>query len=353
MRITFQPGPLGVLLILTSASALILGGDWHIGYGLWHQVRASFYPSTQGTITHSEIHKERRNKSTDYTFMVRYTYQVGGQSYTGSRYCYGGSTYMVLGLAEDLKQRFPVGSHPPVYYNPKAPQDAVLLTGPQSPDLLALLGMTPFNLGLFWVWFWGLGLRNWRWRNQLGSRQREGFVYVTLHERTPAEEGMMVTGISALTTTLGVLICTMSNPSLFVTLVAWGVVIYLGVRKARRHRALLRSGVYDLILDEKEQLLSLPPGGGRTERLELPWDLIKAVAVERQQHKDEKGRTHTSYSLVLDFNRTFKDSTSALLVNWEDQGKVESLARWLRARLKLPGPRELHVLNARRGTGRD
>ncbi|HKY55001.1 MAG TPA: DUF3592 domain-containing protein [Anaerolineales bacterium] len=85
----------------------------------------SQWPSTMGTVNSSYL--ERRSSSeggsTNYP-VVHYSYQVGGQSYQGTKLAPGpevGGTGAGKAVA-----RYPEGAQVMVFYNPENPSDAVL-----------------------------------------------------------------------------------------------------------------------------------------------------------------------------------------------------------------------------------
>ena len=95
------------------------------------------WPTTTGTVTLSTV--EARSDSeggTTYYPVVRYSYQVGGQIFQGSRIAPG----MEVGGsgAGKVSARYPMGAQVPVYYDPQSPSDAVLEK--KAP-------------AQFWVWF--------------------------------------------------------------------------------------------------------------------------------------------------------------------------------------------------------
>jgi hypothetical protein len=86
--------------------------------------------------------------------LVRYTYQVGGKAYTAARISFHSTTSLPLpGLpaetAEAVLARYPAGKSMPVYYDPAAPDRAVLEPGAGPGAYLpAAVGGLFFILGL-------------------------------------------------------------------------------------------------------------------------------------------------------------------------------------------------------------
>ena len=90
------------------------------------------WPSTTGQITDSHV---SRSQSTDsdgetiasYSARVAYTYQVGGQTYSGENIAFGfNPSYNNQPKAQAAAARYPMGSQVSVYYDPGNPSDAVL-----------------------------------------------------------------------------------------------------------------------------------------------------------------------------------------------------------------------------------
>lgn len=97
----------------------------------------SKWPTTLGTVQNSilETRHSSESGSVDYP-MVRYSYQVAGQTYQGNRIAPG----MEVGGsgAGKVVARYPAGAQVMVFYNPQKPSEAVLET--KAP-------------AQFWIWF--------------------------------------------------------------------------------------------------------------------------------------------------------------------------------------------------------
>jgi hypothetical protein len=90
------------------------------------------WPSTTGQITESHVSRSQSTDSdgdttTSYSARVAYTYQVGGQTYSGHNIAFGfNPSYSSETKAQADAARYPVGSQVSVYYDPNKPSDAVL-----------------------------------------------------------------------------------------------------------------------------------------------------------------------------------------------------------------------------------
>ncbi len=94
--------------------------------------QSSQWPAAPGTITVSEV---KQSSTTDedgaisftYTPRVEYTYEVAGQSYTGSKVGFGAVLgHSSTGPAQAVTARYPVQAPVQVFYNPANPSEAVL-----------------------------------------------------------------------------------------------------------------------------------------------------------------------------------------------------------------------------------
>jgi hypothetical protein len=90
------------------------------------------WPSTQGQIVDTHIDRSMHTDSdgdTDYSYTPRleYTYEFGGVHYHGKNIYFGlASGYNNQSQAQEIIDRYPVGSEIPVYYDPANPEDSVL-----------------------------------------------------------------------------------------------------------------------------------------------------------------------------------------------------------------------------------
>ncbi|AKI98503.1 uncharacterized protein DUF3592 [Archangium gephyra] len=326
-----------MLLFILAATALVLAFDGKILLGIARQGLAAFHPRASGTITHSRVVEHRDSDGSTYGFEVRYVHEVEGRRYEGSQYRYGAWHSSNRSAAEDLARRFPVGATVPVFYDPEAPEDAVLITGVQGLDLFLLLFMNPFNLAML-VGLRGV-LRVLRDKEEelLGVFTREGRVHVRLEGVSALAAGVMALGGSSFVALFAVGFVTGFEPSLPVAVLTWGAVIATGVVFARRQREKLASGESELILDETNRRLSLPVGAGREARLEVPWSQVKSVRLEAHTRKDHEGDTVTLWCPTLVLTGAQAGERNEVLVEWGDEHKAEVLVKWLGGKLTPRG----------------
>lgn len=159
------------LLLGTSVLALLLGvALLAFGFSFVRQANASRdWPTVTGRIQNVRVTWDLTNSQEslpgrEYYFEVQYAYAVDGQSYTGERYSLGdgsnaaGRTYNSEEEArEAAAAAYTAGSDITVYYDPAAPEAAVLQPG-------ASLGTyAPLILGLFFLL---VGVALWRLYSQ-------------------------------------------------------------------------------------------------------------------------------------------------------------------------------------------
>ncbi len=87
------------------------------------------WSSTQGMITKSSLRQEVSYESSNTLYYpeVEYAYESLGTEYTGDRITFGGSTgYSQRNKTEEVLAKYPIGANVTVYYDPHAPEKAVL-----------------------------------------------------------------------------------------------------------------------------------------------------------------------------------------------------------------------------------
>lgn len=328
-----------LLLFILVWSAFTLMFDGMILQGLARQTLATFYPHAPGTITHSQV-VERGNSDGDgtlYGFEVRYAYEVDGRRYEGTRYRYASWSSSDRAMAADAVRRFPVGARVPVFHHPEAPADAVLVTGVQGHDLYMLLFMNPFNLVMLTGWYGVWSVLRKKEEDPVGAFPRAGRVHVRLQGMGVRAAGLLAFGGTSFVSIFVVAFMTGGDPSLPFAVLTWAAVIAVGVLFARKQRAKLDSGDYDLIVDELNRRLSLPAGPGREERLDVPWSQVKSVMVEKRTRTDSDGDTLTVWCPTVVLTGAQGESRSEALIEWSEENKATALVDWLESRLRLRG----------------
>ncbi len=112
------------------------------------------WPATQGQITNSHVSRSvdtdsDGSTSTMYSAQVAYTYQVGGQAYSGHNIGFGfNPSYSNQSKAQATAARYSVGSPVSVYYDPSNPSDAVLERQASGSNVSMILGIIFIVIGV-------------------------------------------------------------------------------------------------------------------------------------------------------------------------------------------------------------
>lgn len=113
------------------------GGAIFFSIGLWQLYegwKTHNWPTTQGTITSSQIKEVTRRDAdgdtyTNYRPSISYSYQVADQNYEGHRLHLGATSHNDRSAVQQQLKQYPVGRTLDVYYNPNNPNQAVLTPG--------------------------------------------------------------------------------------------------------------------------------------------------------------------------------------------------------------------------------
>lgn len=145
-----------VLRWLMLLPILFIGAGGVMGFfGVRQFMRAQAseaWPTVTGVITIAELGKQmgnERDESTTYSADISYDYLVNDRSYVNGAVSFDGVTSSDPATARRILKRYPVGKQVTVYYNPAAPQEAVLEPGLRSGS---------WFLPLFGVLFVGIGI---------------------------------------------------------------------------------------------------------------------------------------------------------------------------------------------------
>lgn len=121
---------------LLLAAALILGGLYYAWLGLQLNRRlaaSAQWPSVPGVIVHSEAKRRLTapgapiRDSHMYHPLIRYRYEVGGQSYENDVVELGGRLRRTRRRMQQQVAQYPRGAEVAVYYDPRDPARACLL----------------------------------------------------------------------------------------------------------------------------------------------------------------------------------------------------------------------------------
>lgn len=118
--------------------------------------RASNFPTTSGTVLSTRI-DQRSGKGTYYRGVIRYRYTVSGHVYESERMRYT-RDWMSRESAQRFIDAHKAGQPIRVYYNPRAPNDAVLFPSMWDDARGFLTVLIPFNAVI--IIFWVCGIRS-------------------------------------------------------------------------------------------------------------------------------------------------------------------------------------------------
>lgn len=299
--------------------------------GIARQLRSLQYPSVQGTIAHSKVTVGRDSDGdATYGFSVRYAYEVEGRRYESTQHGYSAWSTSSQRFAERMAESFPERSTVPVYYRPGAPGDAVLLRGLQSRDLLFLMVMTPFAFATAGGWY--ELARKLRKNEGVRSFVRDGRTHVTLSAPFPLVMGLVATGGCAVLLAIILGVGWRADPPVQAVLIAWGLMVAVGLAIARRARLRRAQGRYDLILDENQRRLLLPAGPERKQPIEVAWRDIAAVKCVPHSYEDSDGVMQHVWRSVLELTGA-RGTRAEVIVEWSEEDRTASLTDWLRSRL--------------------
>jgi|SRR5579862_6309232 hypothetical protein len=106
-------------------------GAFFYAQSRWNVARARAsrrWPTVPGTVLADEVERRQGPFLMFYKLMLRYRYEVGGNSYEGDRIQFGPARVTAKQLIEMLAEKYPPGAQVNVHYDPNDPSTAVLET---------------------------------------------------------------------------------------------------------------------------------------------------------------------------------------------------------------------------------
>lgn len=119
----------GLAIVFTVGGLFIVGKSV---YELANSMKASGWPTADGSITHSNMKSKEsyrarfKTKSSTHDVHLRYRYEVDGKEYTGRRITFGQIDRSSLSDAKGYLAKYPVGRNVQIHYDPDNPGDSVL-----------------------------------------------------------------------------------------------------------------------------------------------------------------------------------------------------------------------------------
>ncbi len=124
--------------------ALLLAGAVSFAWNGWITINAfatRYWDTSEGMVYSSEIEFATASLGTSafYHPNVTYRYRIEGKVYTGQSIYYSDLAFLSFEAAQELVEQFPTSQVTTVYYNPRDPEETVLVPGP-SPVMWMLFG---------------------------------------------------------------------------------------------------------------------------------------------------------------------------------------------------------------------
>lgn len=320
-------------------SAGTLFFDGFIAYFAYQQWRADSYPATTGTVVSSRLDSHSDGEGgTNYTAVIRYSYEVNGQVYESDNVRYG-MTSSMRNDAQRTVDAHPYESSVTVYFNPSDPQDAVLQPGISGSELMMALFLTPFNAIMFGAWVFVFNAV----RNKLRSDaahavdpKREGNPYrgeSVYRLRVPCvgpfTVGLATAGALAFVCTFLVGFTGGFDPSMAYIGTVWAVVLGAAFFFAGQRALSIWRGEHDLVIDEPNGTLLLPKSGKRKQPMTVALNDIVEFILQIDRETDSDGDTHkhpTPTMKYVDGNGKVKKEK---IGRWSNRDAAEHVTAWL------------------------
>ncbi|MGO9108721.1 MAG: DUF3592 domain-containing protein [Thermoguttaceae bacterium] len=306
-------------------------------------MNAQSYTTTIGTMTRSNIEVHRGRKRTTFSPAINYTYRVAGKDYSSDRYRYFWSfATMWRANAERVVADLPVGTNVTVYYAPHDPSDSILHPGLDGSDLLAAMFMIALTDSMVLAWL--------RFARSLMGRQRRPMAGGDKIWDDGFQTRIRLAGSAWTAGHATMLSCTYvgmvlipfvwsTNPPLTLALAAWGMILGTGIVMFLWKIVRLAGGRFDLVIDTTGRSIKLPGTFGRIEDVQIPWENVVGVEVQKVERRGGKGGRYYVYAptfVVSDRGGTLRPEK---LRELRDETRANDLAAWLRERLQISPPK--------------
>ncbi|TVQ53069.1 MAG: DUF3592 domain-containing protein [Phycisphaerales bacterium] len=243
--------------------------------------RAQQFAETTGTIIAAEVDRRRGSDSTSYAPALEYSYDIAGQTYTGTRYGVRDVSTSNRGYAARIVQDHQPGTEVVVYYDPNQPENAVLNREFSGPMMILPIFMTPFNavmLGCWWIALSSIWIKT---RRPIAGGYRVRYFPPLLNVRlsaiSPVYGFLAGAGFTGFLLIFAILIPTQGDPSLAMVLWSMIGVVCGGVCGVFIAWIYNRSPKRWLTLDESTGEIILPTLKGRGHEKTVDRDSIEAI----------------------------------------------------------------------------
>jgi hypothetical protein len=313
-------------------SAITLTFDGFIGQSFWNQHRSATFAQTVGMVVSSRIQENSDSDSTTYRPEVHYTYQVNGETLTGTKVRFQSWSSSDHGYARKITRDYPVGSSVTVYYNPIRPEEAVLETQVGGPEYFLFLFLLPFNIIMVCLWYGNVAALF-----PAKTVPLSGYPII----ESPGQISIRLSSFNAFALA-GAVVFLLSFLSIFVVaftigmslslsgLIGW--LIFFGTAAFcafvwQQYR--LDSGRCDFRIDRQTRMVDVPQTMQRAAH-RIPLDAITEIDLVSKSSDNM-----VTYCPVLNWIDEFGARQESRLIEISDQDQAEALRRWLRQQLGL------------------
>lgn len=304
--------------------------DVHFVLGMVRHVRASGYVAVEGEVTHVGRVVEHDLDGVSSNVEITYRYRIDGREFVGTRVRY--YAFWDDSWTKRFVKRHPVGARVSVYADPRDPGESVLLRDVDGGPLAMAMFLMPFNLVAVGVWF---SIKNLR-RQSAGQPmplkivEANGRTRICLGSLSPVGAACLALLAAALFVAPAVVVCAGSDVSIATMIASWLVVLggaaFAARFTSRRHAA----GSCDLVVDERDGILTLPTTPKRRDSIEVSFDDVRSVDVEART--DSEG--NVVHAVIV---RHGPDEGSDEIFEDSNRLDAETLASWIRVRLAAKG----------------
>jgi len=141
-----------ILALLTLALPLFLYGTFYVARGILRGLRSSTWRETSGVIQFSKIERYYRGKDlARELLLLSYHYTVDGEVREGNRVSFHSFAWF-FGNLKKLEAKYPQDREVIVFYDPLAPENAVLEKGMARMDIVLLCVLALIDAGILLIW---------------------------------------------------------------------------------------------------------------------------------------------------------------------------------------------------------
>lgn len=141
-----------ILALLTLALPLFLYGTFYVARGILRGLRSSTWHETPGVILLSKLERYYRGKDLAKELLIlSYHYTVDGEGRQGNHVSFHSFAWF-FGNLKKLEAKYPQNREVTVYYDPLAPENAVLEKGMARMDIVLLCALALIDAGILLIW---------------------------------------------------------------------------------------------------------------------------------------------------------------------------------------------------------